>query len=148
MYFPIKTANQHFTVYRIIALPTIIGNDKFVLYQFDFPYFVIGSSQRDYTLLSEVALQKCTTGTVTVCPVNTAFYDVQTTTCLSSLYFQNAGENKPCKRTILLNHNIPILRLHDTIWIFHFPQPTPVNTLSARQQGMGNTHRSPSQRRH
>ena len=48
----------------------------------------------------------------------------QTATCISGLYFQTAGENKPCKKTILLNHNIPILRRHDTIWIIHFPQQT------------------------
>jgi len=86
---------------------------------------IIGSSQRDYALLTETELQ-CTTSTVTVCPVSTAFYDIQTTTCPLSLYFQTAGENKPC-RTILLNHDIPILRRHDTIWIFHFSQPTQVN---------------------
>jgi len=36
MYVPIKTANQHFTVYRIIGLPNWIGKDKFVLYQLIF----------------------------------------------------------------------------------------------------------------
>jgi hypothetical protein len=73
MYVLIKTANQHFTVYKIIALPNHIGKDKFVLYQFDFPYFIIGSSQRDYALLTETELQQCTTSTITVCPVSTAF---------------------------------------------------------------------------
>ena len=102
MYVPIKTANQHFTVYRIIGLPNRIGKDKIVLYQIYFPYFAIGSSQRDYALLTDTELQRCTTSTVTVCPVSTAFYDIQTATCPLSLYFQTVGENKPC-RTILLN---------------------------------------------
>jgi hypothetical protein len=97
MYVPIKTANQHITVYRIIGLPNRIGKDKFVLYQIGFPYFVIGSSQRDYALLTETELQQCTTSTITVCPVSTAFYDIQTITSPLSLYFQTAGENKPCK---------------------------------------------------
>jgi len=77
MYVPNKTANQHFTLYRIIGLPNRIGNDKFVLYQIDFPYFVIGSSQRDYALLTETELQQCTSSTVTICPVSTAFYDIK-----------------------------------------------------------------------
>jgi hypothetical protein len=47
MYVPKKTANQHFTVYRINGLPNRIGKFKFILYEIDFPYFVIGSSQRD-----------------------------------------------------------------------------------------------------
>jgi len=64
MYVAIKSANQHFTVYRIIGLPNRIGKDKFVLYQTDFPYFVIGSSQRDYALLTETELQQCTTSTI------------------------------------------------------------------------------------
>jgi len=131
MYVPIKTANQHFTVYRIIGLPNRIGKDKFVLYQIDFPYFVIGSSQRDYALLTETELQQCTSSTVTVCPVSTGFHDIQTTTYTLSLYFQTAWENKPC-RTILLNHDIPILRRHDTIWMFHFSQPTQVNICCPR----------------
>jgi hypothetical protein len=70
------------------------------------------------------------------CPASTASYDIQSTTCLSSPYFQTAGENKPCKRTILLNHNIPILRWH-TIWIFHFPQPTQVNIRWPRGNRVG-----------
>ena len=126
MYVPIKTANQHFTVYRIIGLPNRIGKDKFVLYQIDFPYFAIGSSQRYYVLLTDTELQRCTTSTVTVCPVSTAFYDIQTATCPLSLYFQTAAEPKPC-RTILLNRDVPVLRRYDTVWIFHFPQPTQVN---------------------
>ena len=132
MYVPIKTANQHFTVYRIIGLPNRIGKDKFVLYQIDFPYFAIGSSQRDYALLTDTELQRCTTSTVTVCPVSTAFYDIQTATCPLSLYFQTAAEPKPCRKTILLNHDIPVLRRYDTVWIFHFPQPTQVNIRCPR----------------
>ena len=97
MYVPIKTANQHFTVYRIIGLPNRIRKDKFVLYEIDFPYFVIGSSQHDYTLLTETELQKCTTSTITVFPGSTAFYDLQITTYASSIYFQSAGDNKSCK---------------------------------------------------
>jgi hypothetical protein len=53
MYVPIKTANQNFTVYRIIGLPNRIGKDKFVLYQIDLPYFVTGSRQRDYALIQK-----------------------------------------------------------------------------------------------
>jgi len=147
MYVPIKTANQHVTVYRIIGLPNRIGKNKFVLYQIDFPYFAIGSSQRDYALLTETELQQCTSGTVTVCLVSTAFYDIQTATCPLSLYFQTAGENKPCRRTILLNHDILILRRHDTTWIFHCPQPTQVSIRCPRNDRVGNTHKSPPQRR-
>jgi len=73
-YVPIKTANQHFTVYRIIGLPNRIGKDKFCFIS-DFPYFVIGSSQRNYALITKTELQQCTTSTITVCPVSTAFYD-------------------------------------------------------------------------
>jgi hypothetical protein len=86
MYIPIKTANQHFTLYRVIALPMKIGNDKFVLNQFDFQYFALESFQREYALLSEADLLQCFTNTVTVCPVHTAFYDARTITCVSSLF--------------------------------------------------------------
>jgi hypothetical protein len=80
-------------------------------------------------------------------PGSTALHDTQTTTRLSSLYVQTAGENKPCKRTILLNYNIPIPRRH-TIWIFHFPQPTQVNIRCPRGNKWENTDRSSLRRGH
>jgi hypothetical protein len=89
MYVPIKTANQQFTRYRIIGLPN----------QIHFPVFVIGKIQPDYALPTQIELQQCTTNNITDCPVSTAFYDIQTTTCPSNLYFRTAGENNPRKMT-------------------------------------------------
>jgi hypothetical protein len=88
MYVSIKTANQLFTVYRIIGLPNRAGKVKFVLQKIDFSQFVIGSSQRDYAWLPETEIQQCTTSNITVCQVRTGFYDIQSTTSPSRLYFQ------------------------------------------------------------
>ena len=39
IYVNLKTANRHFVLYRTVALPTRISEDKFVKYVFDYPYF-------------------------------------------------------------------------------------------------------------
>lgn len=36
---PLRTVNRHFLLYRTIALPTRISEDKFVNYVFDYHYF-------------------------------------------------------------------------------------------------------------
>jgi len=86
MSVPNKTANQHFTVFKIIALPNRIRKDEFVLYQFAFPYFVNGSRQRDYALLTEKELQQCSTSTVRVCSISTTFYDANCYMYIGSIF--------------------------------------------------------------
>jgi len=137
MNVPIKTANQHFTVYKIIALSTRILKYKFFLYHSDFSYFALSSSQRDYALFTATDLQRCSSSSISVCLINMA--SLYTNSYVeSNLHFQTTGEYGLCRRSTHLHHNTPTLQRHSTVWIFHFPQRTRQLTLPARQQELEN----------
>jgi len=138
VYVAIKTAEQHFRVYKIIAFPKRIGKDNFVLYQFS--VFCNRKQSVSLRLVCKNRLTMMQQNSITVRQVNTAFYAIQTITCVTSLYFQTRGENKPC-RSILLHHNTRTLQRHGTVWIFHFPQRTQVNIVYP--QGTKNGIRAP-----
>jgi hypothetical protein len=59
---PLKSAAQHFTLYKIITLPERVGADKFIKYAVDYPYLAMKFGLCDYTLLSVVDYQQCTKG--------------------------------------------------------------------------------------
>jgi hypothetical protein len=50
---PLKTANQHFSLYKIIVLPFRMSGNYFVKYSVEFLYFGIDNSHRNYILLTE-----------------------------------------------------------------------------------------------
>jgi 3-polyprenyl-4-hydroxybenzoate decarboxylase len=75
MHISLRTADQQFSLYKLIVLPTQISKDKFIKYYPDFLYFWLSFSQRDYILMKTEGLQRCTTGGVVVCPVNVALFD-------------------------------------------------------------------------
>jgi len=64
---------------------------------------------------------KCTTGRITVCPCNTALYDVQSLTCEAELFFQNTGNYIPCRRRLFYRYKTPLLQRHGSTWVYHLP---------------------------
>jgi hypothetical protein len=118
---PLKTANCQFFLYNIITLPIRVSQAKFVKFLTDFTYFGIDYSQRDYVLLSETDLSNCVKGRVTICPANTGVYNVHTMSCESSLFFQTPTYVL-CRRQLLLIYRTPILRKHQTLWLYYFPE--------------------------
>jgi hypothetical protein len=80
---PLKTESQRFTLFRIIALPARVFNDTFMLYQLEYDYFALSYSQRDYILLTTAEVQKCNTGSISICPADRALYDIWSITCES-----------------------------------------------------------------
>jgi len=69
---PLKTESQHFTLFRIIALPTRILNDTFASYRLEYDYFGLSHSQRDYILMTAADVQKYDAGSITICPADRA----------------------------------------------------------------------------
>jgi hypothetical protein len=126
MRVPIKTAQQPFTVHKLVALPARISKDKFVKYQPEYSYLGISLSQRNYFLMKKGDLQKCTTGSLVVCPANLALYDTQTLTCEAILYFQKSGIDNLCRRNLLVGYHTPTLQKHGAIWVYHFPVARPI----------------------
>jgi len=120
---PLKTAESYFTLYRIIALPTRLTNDKLIRYQIDFPYFGLNHNQHDYVLLNEADLRRCTVSTTTVCPANMAVYSMQMVSCESSLFFQTADSYRICRKSLLVSHSMPTLLNHESTWMYSFPEP-------------------------
>ena len=84
---PLKTANQHFNLYKIIVLPFRKSGNNFVKYSIEYPYFGIGNSHRNYILITEAHRNSCTTNSITLCPADVPIYSQQVETCESSLYY-------------------------------------------------------------
>ena len=56
----LKTANRHFVLYKILALPTRIFNDIFLQYLPEFLFFGIDTVKQSYVLFTEAELSHCT----------------------------------------------------------------------------------------
>jgi len=85
---PLKTAAQLFSSFKILVFPMRLYPDTFLKYQLDYHYFGLTVDQRDFTLLTEADLQKCTTSSVTICPAKVPLYPSQVFTCEGSLFFR------------------------------------------------------------
>ena len=94
MTIPLKTANQHFALYKIIVLLSCTFGNNFA--RFEFPYFGIDDSQRDYILFTETRRSRCTINSITLCPADVPIYSQQVVTCESSLFFQASTSNQLC----------------------------------------------------
>jgi hypothetical protein len=55
----LETANQQFTLYKLVVMPSRISKDKFMKYHTEFSYFGLSLSQGDYFLLNAEYLQQC-----------------------------------------------------------------------------------------
>jgi len=54
---PLKTADQYFTLYDIIVLPSRVSGYNFVQYSLDYSHIGLSPSQRDYVLITEAYLK-------------------------------------------------------------------------------------------
>jgi hypothetical protein len=88
---PLKTEFHIFLLYKAAVLPSRLSIDTSLNYQLDYHYFGLAVDQRGYTLLREreIDIEKCTTGSVTVCPLKVPLYSAQVLKSEGSLSFQN-----------------------------------------------------------
>ena len=114
MTIPLKTANQHFALYKIIVLPSRTFGNNFARYQIEFSYFGIDDSQRDYILFTETHRSRCTINSITLCPADVPIYSQQVVTCESSLFFQASTSNQLCRRNLLFGYRTPTMQPHGT----------------------------------
>jgi len=119
---PLKAASQHFTLHKLIVLPTQVLENKFVEIVHDFAYFALLVNQRDFASLIEADLQLCSAGTLTVCPFNIPLYDAKVPACEAELFFQISGEKPACRRKMLLHHSTPTAHRHGAMCFYHFPE--------------------------
>jgi hypothetical protein len=128
---PIKAADHHFTLYRIIILPERISSDRFFQCTIDYPYLALQVSQRGYVLFTESDYSKCIASTFTVCPINAAIFNTRQLTCEISFFFQTANHQQLCKRNLFLNYQRPTLIRHGTASDFPLPDAAPANATLA-----------------
>ena len=64
---------------------------------------------------------QCNKGDITICPAHNVIFGARQLTCEFSLYFRAKSYHQLCKRKLLLDHQIPTIRRHGAIWIYHFP---------------------------
>jgi hypothetical protein len=74
---PLKNTDSHFTLFRLIALPTQISFEKFVKYSVDCAFFALQHSRRSYILLTEADYIRCDKEIITICPAESAVYSSQ-----------------------------------------------------------------------
>jgi hypothetical protein len=120
---PLKTAAQIFTLFKILVFPMWLSPDTFLKYQLDYHYFGLAVDQRDYTLLTEADLQRCTTNSVTICPAKVPLYHSQVLTCEGSLFFQNSNSYQLCRKNLLRHYQTPTLIHHGSKLVYHFLEP-------------------------
>jgi hypothetical protein len=129
---PLKSANQIFSLYRIVSLPVKIVKDTFAVYSLDYQFIGWTYDQRDYVRMTELDLRACKTGSITVCPANTAILDAQTNTCEAQFYFQRSTKEQTCRRKLMLRYDTPTLVRYGSRWIYHFPTPSRVTSRCPR----------------
>jgi len=106
---PLKTAVQSFSLFKIVVFPMRLSHDSFLKYQLEYSYFGLAVDQREFTLLTEADLQRCTTCSVTICPAEVHLYHAQLLTCEGSLFFQSAQSYQLCRKNVLRHYRTPTL---------------------------------------
>jgi len=91
--------------------------------------------QRDFTLLTEADLQRCTTSSITICPAEVPLYHAQLLMCEGSLFFQSAQSYQLCRKNVLRHYRTPALLHHGSKWAYHFPNPRQVNIRCPQDHG-------------
>ena len=72
-------------------------------------------------MLTESEFNQCSKGDITICPAHNIIFGARQITCEFSLYFRAESYRQLCKRKLLLHHQVPTVRRHGAIWIYHFP---------------------------
>ena len=91
--------------------------------------------QRDYTLLTGADLQRCTTGSVTICSAEVPLYHAQLMTCEGSLYFQSSDGFQLCRKILLHHYRTPTPVHHGSKWAYRFPEPRQVTIRCPQENG-------------
>jgi len=127
---PLKTAVQSFSLFKIVAFPMRLSHDSVLRYQLEYSYFGLAVDQRDFALLTEADLQRCTTSSVTICLAEVPLYHAQLLTCEGS-----AQSYQLCRKNVLHHYHTPTLLYHGSKWAYHFPDPRQVNLRCPQDHG-------------
>jgi hypothetical protein len=94
---PLQSANQIFSLFRIITLPAKVLDDTFAVYNLEYQFIGWTYDQTDYVRMTDSDIGTCKVGIITICPATAAIVDAQTITYESELYFQRRPKSEPAK---------------------------------------------------
>ena len=114
---PLKSVDHSVTLYKIIILPERISPNKFVQHAIDYPYLAIQVSQHGYIPFTQKDYSKCFTGSINVCPLDSAIFNTQRLTYAASLFFQSRNCQQLCKRDLHFNYQQSKMIQQRNVWI-------------------------------
>ena len=72
-------------------------------------------------MLTDTDRRLCTEGQLTTCRADTAIFNAQIKSYVSSIFFQDTEGYGMCKKGLYISYSRPILRQYETTWVYHFP---------------------------
>jgi len=132
---PLKTAAQSFSLFKIVVFRMRLSHHSFLKYQLEYSYYGLAVDQRDFKILKEADLQRCTTSSVTICPAEVPLYHAQLLTCEGSLFFQSARSYQLYRKNVLRHYRTPTILHHGSKWAYHFPDLRQVNLRCPQDHG-------------
>ena len=115
LHIPLKSADRHFKLYKIIILPERISSGKLVQYAIECSYLATQVIYHGYIPFTEKDYSKCATSTITVCALDSAMFNTQRLT-VPLAYFSRVQTVKSYVRNLLFNNQ-------RNVWLYHFPMP-------------------------
>jgi len=132
---PLEDSRAAILLTQNSCFPMRLSPDTFLNYQLDYHYCGLAVDQRDFTLLTEADLQRCTTSSVTICPAEVPLYPSQVLTCDVSLFFQSSDSFQLCRKILLRHYRTQTLIHHGSKWAYHFPEPRQVTIRCPQENG-------------
>jgi len=120
LHIPLKSADRHFKLYKIIILPERISSGKLVQYAIECSYLATQVIYHGYIPFTEKDYSKCATSTITVCALDSAMFNTQRLT-VPLAYFSRVKTANNCVREIYFQQSTMIR--HPNIRVYHFPTP-------------------------
>jgi hypothetical protein len=117
MKIPLRAANQVFSLYRIITLPSKVKEGTYAVYNFGYLFIDSTYNQRNYIRVTESDVQACKCRRISICPADTAILNTRILTCESQLYLQSVLRQQTCQRRVLVHYDTPVLVRYGSKWM-------------------------------
>jgi hypothetical protein len=121
LYFPLKSTNRDFTLYRIVVVPARMFGKRYAQFSLAYNYLAINLLQQNYVLLTDLEIMKCSGVRVMVCPADKAVFSTKLKTCELSLFLQSEDARELCHRKVLQNPVHQVLEQQGPTRIYFLP---------------------------
>jgi len=118
LWIPAGTVST-FSVYRLISLPVIFNNDKYIYSNLP---KVIGINPIDQTVITwndDLAIDQCTFSPIILCKHRPVIMSLSKSSCLSQLFDDNQLTTSMCEVRRSQNIEQNVLDIDDGVWLFY-----------------------------